>query len=321
MERRSEHPSFVDAVLSQMGGRRTVELLDRLAAAVPWETLAAPIRGLSRNDGPVGGRPTVPVVVMLKCLMLSKWFGLSDPQLEEQVNDRISFRRFVGLTADDQAPDETTMVTFRNRLRQAGMFEQMFSCLQRHLDEQGLIVHEGTIVDASIIQQSRGHKRDDGTSTRDPEASYTKQHGQVHHGYKLHTAVDLHSGLIKKLAFTTAKVHDSRTIDELTADEEHAVIADSAYGDRDRRRRLQARGVMDGIAYKRKRGQPTLYPWQQRINRAVAKLRGRGELPFAWLKRFQGFARVRYRGLHRNADDAFCHALAFNCRRMLSLIT
>jgi IS5 family transposase len=320
MERRSEHPSFVDAALSEMGGRRTMELLDRLATAVPWETLGTPVRWLYRNHGAAGGRPNVPVVVMLKCLMLSKWFNLSDPQLEEQVNDRISFRRFVGLSAEDRAPDETSMVQFRARLREAGMFERLFNRLQRHLQEQGLIVRQGTIVDATIIEQSRGRKRDDGTSTRDPEASYTKHHDQIHHGYKLHAAVELDSGLIRRLSFTTAKVHDSQAIDALIEDETHAVIADSAYHDAARRRRLLRRGVMDGIIYKRKRGQAKLHRWQERINRAVAKLRGRGELPFAWLKRFQGFVRVRYRGLQRNADDAFCHAMAFNCRRMLSLI-
>ncbi|MGH3954168.1 MAG: IS5 family transposase [Mycobacterium sp.] len=305
--------------MEDLGGRRTTELLKKLESAVPWEALAKLVRPLYRNDAVQGGRPPIAAVQMLKCLMLCKWFGLSDPQLEEQVNDRISFSRFVGLRAREAAPDETTMVNFRGRLREAGMFEELFNRLRRHLDEQGLIVREGTVVDATIIEQSRGRRREDGTSTRDPEASYTKKGGQIHHGYKLHTAVDLASGLIRTLSFTTAKVHDSRAIDHLMADEAHAVIADSAYDDADRRRRLQARGVLDGIMYKRRRGQAKLHPWQQRINRAVAKLRGRGELPFAWLKRFQGLARVRYHGLQRNADDAYCHALAFNCRRMLSV--
>jgi IS5 family transposase len=256
---------------------------------------------------------------MPKCLMLAKWFGLSDPQMEEQVNDRISFRRFVGLRGDEQAPDETTMVTFRDRLRAARLFERLFETMNTHLEQLGLFVREGSIVDASIIEQSRPRKNDHGTISRDAEASYTKKSGQIRHGYKLHTAVDAGSGLISKLAFTTAKAHDSTQIDALTEEEEAAVIADSAYADQARRRRLQERGVMDGLAYKRVRGQGRLRPWQERFNRVVAALRGPGEMPFAWLKRLQGFVRVRYRGLQRNRDDALMHALAFNARRSLSL--
>jgi IS5 family transposase len=321
MERRSAEPTFVDAALEELGGRRTTELLNKLDTAVPWESLAKLVRPLYRNHAVKGGRPPIPAIQMLKCLMLCKWFNLSDPGMEEQVNDRISFRRFVGLQAQEAAPDETTMVYFRERLREASLFEMLFERMNGHLTKQGLLVREGTIVDATIIAQSTGRQREDGTSTRDPEASYTKKGGQVHHGYKLHTAVDVQSGLLADLRFTTAKMHDSTQIDQLTEEETVAVIADSAYADRARRQRLKQRGVMDGIMYKRVRGQAKLHPWQERFNRVVAKLRGPGELPNAWLKRFQGFVAVRYRGLQRNRDDAICHALAFNCRRMLCLIS
>jgi IS5 family transposase len=86
---------------------------------------------------------------MLRCLLLAKWFGLSDPQLEDMLHDRLSFRRFVGLALTDNVPDEASFVVFRDRLRE-------------HLDARGLLVKEGTIVDATIIPASRGRARPDG---------------------------------------------------------------------------------------------------------------------------------------------------------------
>lgn len=87
----------------------------------------------------------------MKCLMLQKWFNLSDPGLEEAPRDRISFRRFVGLSFTDKTPDETTFVRFRERLRSAELQEKLFNAVVEHIGEQGLLVREGTMVDTTII--------------------------------------------------------------------------------------------------------------------------------------------------------------------------
>lgn len=314
--RKKRELGFVDAMIG--GGNRTGALLGRLDAATPWETLAEPIAALSEytNTGP--GRPAWSPTLMLKCLMLAKWFNLSDPGLEEALMDRISFRKFVGLSFTDSTPDETTFVTFRKRLREAQIHDDIFDAVVRHLDSQGFLVREGTMVDATIIEQSTGRSRGDGTSTRDPEASFTKKHGQTHHGYKGHIACDL-SGIVTDYRFTTAKEHDSRHIDDLTIDEHTAVIADSAYSDRSRRAALRARGVADGICYKRNRNQAALYDWQERFNSVVSRLRARVEHPFAMMKHQLGLRRVRYRGKHRNAFDFAITLAACNLKKSLSL--
>src|SRR5271156_5877499 len=115
-ERESAQLSFADTVVGQLGGKRTQALLNQLNAAIDWESLAKPIRAVYRNAD--GGPPAEPVVMMIKILMLQKWFNLSDPQAEEQLNDRVSFQRFVGLRGGEAAPDETTLVVFRRRLRE-----------------------------------------------------------------------------------------------------------------------------------------------------------------------------------------------------------
>lgn len=319
-QRKNSAPGLVDGLTNELGGPRTSKLLDRLDAAVPWEKLAKPVLYLPEYRNRGAGRPAWQAMTMLKALLLAKWFNLSDPQLEECLQDRLSFRRFVGLSLTDGTPDETTFVVFRRRLREAKLHDKLFETVLGHIEKQGLLVKEGTLVDATIIEQSTGRKRDDDTSTRDEDASFTKKHGKTHHGYKGHIAVD-RSGIVVKYAFSTAKDHDSRYIDELTKDEPSggAVIADSAYSSDERRRRLRDRGVIDGIVYKRVRGQKKLPDWQERWNKLLAKLRAKVEHPFGMIKQQLGYRRVRYRGRQRNAFDFCMTLIAANVKRSLSL--
>ncbi len=316
--RKNKPDGFVDFALEGFGSTRTAALLARLDNATPWKKLAAPIARLPEYARDNPGRPAWDPVVMLKCLMLSKWFDLSDPGLEEALLDRISFRRFVGLSFTDATPDETTFVRFRARLREANIHDKLFDGVVKHLEKQGYLVREGTMVDATIIEQSTGRKRDDGSSTRDEDASFTKKHGVTHHGYKGHVACDL-SGIVTDYRFTTAKEHDSKRIDELTINERTAVLADSAYASRTRRESLRRRGVIDGIIYKRNRGQSALYEWQERWNNAVSRLRARVEHLFGMLKHQLGYRRVRYRGRSRNEFDFALLLTACNLKRSLSL--
>src|SRR5512138_1638391 len=105
-KRATGQSSFSDLALAHLGGPRTAALLARLDAAVPWDDLVAPVLKLPEYartlaDPSLPGERPIDPRVMLKGLMLAKWFNLSDPQLEEQLKDRISFRRFVGLGQDE----------------------------------------------------------------------------------------------------------------------------------------------------------------------------------------------------------------------------
>jgi len=150
-QRKQRDWGLIDGLTAELGGPRTSKLLTRLDAVVPWVRIAEPVLALpAYQAGP--GRPAWPAVMMLKCLMLAKWFGLSDPQLEETRQDRLSFRRFVGLSLTDATPDETTFVVFRRRLREAGLHEVIFAAVVEHLEEQSVLVKDGTLVDATIIE-------------------------------------------------------------------------------------------------------------------------------------------------------------------------
>ncbi len=316
-EREQSQLSFADTVVAELGGKRTAALLDALDASIDWESLAKPVRAVYRNDD--GGAPAEPAVMMLKIVLLQKWFNLSDPQAEEQLNDRMSFRRFVGLRGRDAAPDETTIVKFRKRLRNADLDAKLFDIVKRSIQKRGLLLREGTLVDALIIEAPTGRRtgeKDEAgreITTRDADASFTRKHDRSYHGYKGHVAVD-RSGLVTGFEFSTASHHDSRYIDGLTKDETRAVIADSAYSDADRRARLTKRKVTAGIAYKRNRGQKQLPPLLKKINRMIASIRAGAEHVMARLRKW-GAAAARYRGERRNRFDFAMILVAHNLRR------
>ena len=317
MERKNNQLTFLDNVTSDFGGKRTAEFFAKCDKYIPWAELAEPLKDMYANNTSKGGASNWPIVMMVKCMMLQKWFNLSDPMLEEMLLDRLSFRRFIGLKMEDNTPDETTFVIFRKRLRKHGHSATLFHKTLEILRQRGVILEEGTCVDATIIETSRGRKRDDGSHTRDKTASYTKKNDRTYHGFKAHIATDT-NGIIKDYRFDTAKVHDSQHINDLTVDEKNCVFADSAYMSSERKKDLEDKGVFCGIIYKRVRGQKELTPEQKRHNRLVAGIRAVVEHPFAWMKN-TGYRRARYRGLRRNGMDFALHAIAYNFKRSFSL--
>ena len=315
-ERRNAPNGLIDGLMADLGGPRTTRLLTRLDKAVPWADLAKPIRRLYKSTK---GRPPWSAELMLRSLLLAKWFNLSDPQLEECLQDRLSFRRFVGLSLTDATPDETTFVVFRRRLREAGLHEVLFERVVAHIEAQGVLVRDGTLVDATIIDAPGGMKRGEGTRTRDEDASYTVKHGIGRFGYKAHIAVDA-SGIVTRCKLTTAKVNDIQCVDELTAGEPKLVVGDSGYTSRKRREEYRKRGVLYAAAYRRARGQSELHDWQRQWNQLVARLRAKVEHPIAMLKQQCGLRRTRYRGLQRNSFDLYVTLIACNLKRSLSLV-
>lgn len=321
MERQLAEPTFADAMIADLGGPRTGEFLDRCEQLIPWAKLADSIKDLFPEQ-PLGGRPFWPAVVMLKCVMLQKWYGLSDPGLEEQLRDRISFRRFVKLSLEEATPDETTMVKFRDRLRDHGCASTIFESALDSLRARGLVLKEGSIVDATIVDAPQGRKVKelDGTErhTHDRCATYTKNHGTLRHGYKAHVKTDTR-GLITDWIFDTAGPHDSNHIDQLTATEQTAIYADSAYGSKARRARLKESGITDRITHKRVRGQKELSAEQKIHNTTCSQVRAFVEHRRAWMVKM-GYTAVRYRGLVRNALDFALTTVAYNFKRSFSLL-
>ena len=197
--------------------KRVKRLGDRLAeieSLIDWEAFRSIVGGMYDNRSEQGGRPNIDEVVMVKLLVLQQWHGLSDPELEKQVADRISFRKFLGFPED--IPDYSTVWYFRDRLAKTGKDRAIWAELQRQLDFLGLKVKQGVVQDATFITADPGHatvdtpRGDEAKTRRSRDGSWAKKGSKSYFGYKLHSKVDTDLGLIRELQTTTASVHDSQ---------------------------------------------------------------------------------------------------------------
>lgn len=190
--------------------------------------------------GPQGGRPAYPLPVMLRVHCLQLFYNLSDPGLEDALYEVESMRRFAGLKLE-RIPDETTILNFRRLLERHQLGEKLFKAINRKLDEAGLLLKEGTIVDATIIAAPSATKNASGE--RDPEMHQTKKGNTWHFGMKLHIGVDDTLGLIHSLETTPANAADIRMADKLLHGEEEVVWGDAGYQGIEKREEHQAREV------------------------------------------------------------------------------
>jgi transposase, IS5 family len=312
MERIPTPPTFTDLTLAGLGGRRSAEFFSRCQTLIPFDRLAQRVSTIFVEDCPKGGAPHWPVVQMLKILFVQKCYGLSDPQTEEALLDRISFRRFVGLSFDDKTPDQSTIWFFRERLEKAGHGSTLFDTTVEMLREQGVLLETGTLIDATLIEAPLGTKREDGTRTAQPCATHTAKGNRAYFGYRAHIATE-RQGFVMDYIYDTACVSEHTHFDALAEKETRAVFADSGCRSRERVGELRGRGVVAGLCHRRVRGQKELTPLQKRLNRIVAGMRAFVEHPFAGIKKMLP-RRARYRTLRRNALDFGLCAMIHNWR-------
>jgi IS5 family transposase len=307
--------SLADGLVEGGAGRN--RQLEKIAALVDWaafeqllgQVYAAPV-----------GRPSYGPVVLLKCLLLQQWYRLSDPGLEEALSDRLSFRRFVGLALADPVPDHSTLSRFRAELVRRDLTGRLLAELNRQLDQRGLMVKSGTLIDASLVEADcrRPNKGEPKERRSDQDASWNAMKDEPLFGYKMHLAVDQGSGLVRQAILTPGHVSDKTPFIDLIQGDEQAVYADRGYDGWWYRQELAERGIADGIMASSYWRRPLDAKGRAR-NRTLAPLRAPIERSFAILKRWYGYRRVRYRSLARNTLQLQLLALALNLRRALAL--
>jgi transposase, IS5 family len=308
---------LAEAFASTKLGRN--ERLERVASEVKWYRFE---KLLQKLEPEAAGRPPFDPLLMFKALLLQQWYALSDAQLEETLNDRVSFRRFVGLGLEADAPDHTTLCRFRNRLVEAKLVERLFAEFDRQIEGRGFVLKQGTMVDATLVEAAGGRPpRGADAEATDPDARFAKKEGQSgsSYGYKAHVGVDQGTRLIRSAILTPANVNETVVADALIRGDERAVYADKAYAKQARRDWLKAAGIKDRIMHKSWGGGPAVSHWQQRRNTLIAVIRASVETVFAVLKRRMAYYRVRYIGLAKNAAHLLLLALAYNMRRASAL--
>lgn len=291
--------------------------LDRLGGLARWYRFEKLLRRLV-DDG--AGRPAWPPVVMFKCLLLQSLYGLSDAELEDALSDRLSFRRFAGLSVEARVPDHTTLCRFRNRLVSEGLHAKLFAELDRQLEAAGLVMKRGTMLDATLIETQASARPPRGEAATDPDAAFAKRSGKPGsiYGYKAHVGVDQGSGLIRSVATTPANVNDTVLADGLIRGDEQAVYADAAYHTHKREAALKARGIKPRLA-RRPNKHHGLSPRLKLYNRLIGRRRAAVETTFATFKRRMRFTAIRYVGLAKAEAQTLMVAIAFNLKRWAKL--
>lgn len=320
MHRQTGQKSLADEIVSNLGRGKHLERIDKI---MDWDALGALVKPIYNSPT---GCPSYPPLVMVKALLLAQWYNLSDPQLEESLADRLSFRRFTGLSLDEETPDHVTFWRFRRELATHNLAEALLSEVNRQLDTKGLILRMGTLVDATLVKAQATPPQTDKwgkvpRESADNDAHWTRGRGGLHFGYKAHISVDQESGLIRRAIMTPANVNESVVADDLICGDERAVYADKAYENKHRRKRLKSKGIKDRIMHRSHKNQDGLPHWQQQRNHLITPIRRKIERVFGTLKRSYGYARVRYYSLQANSTQLMLLATALNMRRAVVLLS
>ena len=311
MHREAGQGSFADALVTGGGNGR----LERIGSLLDWSRLEGMLSGLYASST---GRPSWRPLSLLKILLLESWYGLSDPAMEEALGDRLSFRRFAGLGLDEAVPDHSTISRFRTLLAARGLADAVFGDVVRQLDAQRVTIRTGTLIDATVIEAAAAEphrQKGGGRSKADPDARWVRHaDGSARFGYKLHAAVDLGTGIVRRAIVTGANVADVDHGHHLVCGDERFVYADKGYVGPRLRDRLTQDGIRNRVQKKAGTGRP-LTPHETRRNVLIGRRRGRIEAVFGTLKRSYRMARMRLMGLARNTCATLLTLTAWNLAR------
>ena len=286
---------------------RRDRFLGEINTLTPWSALAAEIEPFyPRGEG--RGRPPIGLERMLRMYVAQQCFGLSDEGIEDALYDSQAIRGFVGIDLNrEAAPDATTLLKFRRLLESHNLTQRIFAAINAHLALKGLLLKEGTVVDATIIAAPSSTKNQSGE--RDPEMHQTKKGNQWHFGMKAHIGVDADSGITHTLVTTPANVADVTQAHGLLHGEETTAFGDAGYQGVTKREENQDTSVTWHVALRpgKRRALPDTPRGRllDQIEQAKASIRAKVEHPFHVVKNLFAHRKARYRGLVKNTAQLF----------------
>jgi IS5 family transposase len=302
--------SFTTWMLKGLHAKQEKSRLSQISNLIDWNPFRQILEEMYDNKSEKGGRPNFDVILMFKILILQKWYGLSDLEVERQMADRISFMAFLGFP--DPFPDSRTIWLFKQRIAESGKDELVWAELQRQLDSMGLHVKRGTIQDATFIEADPGSSKklrgEDAKTRRSRDGTWAKKGDETHFGYKLHQKTDIDYCLIREIETTTASLHDSQ-VDLSTKDE--IVLRDRGYFG------AEAKGI--DFTMKRRTSEKPLEELDKERNRLISKLRSPGERPHAVIKRVFRMGRVLVTTVKRVHVELMVTAFAFDLFQLCTL--
>lgn len=300
--------------------------LELMKRVVDWESFRSLVASIFIDNETTGGRPHTDELVIVRTLVLQQLYGLSDEELEFQMNDRLSFRNFVGFP--DKVPDYSTIWKIRERLQETGTYRKIWDKVQQQINSQGYTIKKGVIQDASFIEADLGRKRHykekkaekEGTTIEytpkqlahmDKDGTFSIKHGQVHYGYKDHVKLDVDHHLIREIEVTTASLHDAKI--DLVEQEDIAAYRDKGYVGTP-----VPKGVIDKTMQRDTRARK-INGGQQKRNYSISQVRAPGERPFAVMKRVFHGAHTLVKTLARVTIKEHFKAIGYNLYQLVTL--
>jgi IS5 family transposase len=315
--------------------------LEKLNAGIDFEKFRSLLEDkLTIEPKGIGGRRPYDYVLMFKIMILQRYYNLSDEQVEYQINDRMSFMRFLELTIADDIPDSRTVWHYRERLTDLGLVESLFDLFLKELEALNLIVNEGKIIDASFVEAPRQrNRRDENTqiksgeipesfkenphklAQKDTDARWTKKNNVNYFGYKDHVKQDAKSKLITEYMVTDASVHDSNATKTLLNENDRGepFYADSAYSGATQETIIEEKGMENQVCKKGAKNRP-LTEEQIASNREKSRVRSRVEHIFGFMEMSMNGMYIYNIGIKRATAVIGLMNLTYNMFRKIQLV-
>lgn len=320
------------------------DFFNQINLLVDWRPLDKLISRHYQKGESAIGRPSYPGLVLFKITLLQTWYNLSDYEVEDQVSDRISFSRFVGISLGDDVPDHSIISRFRTALTESKAYDKLLNKINKQLSKHHILVTTGVIVDASITDSPRapkGKKTQEIVEDRneenvcievkletkpkpgvDQDGSWTKKAGKFRFGYKQHTGVDK-NGLVLAVTTTTASESDTKNLkgvlDKIDLPNGSTMEADKGYKSKENDELLKQKNLKNRILRKAYKNRPLTFR-EKLINKAISKTRYKVERTFGSMVSWFGAGIARYVGIEKMHTQHLMQAIAYNLYRAPRII-
>jgi len=337
-----KQPTLADTICDLRARKIKTTFFTQINELIDWNRIEKLIDADYSKGKSVVGKPSYSGLLLFKMCLLQSWYGLSDYEVEDRLNDSISFSYFCGMHIDEVAPDHSTLSRFRTALTKTKTFEKLFSSINAQLEAHQIIVKKGIIVDASVIEtplRPKGKTKHEVTEDRseeeiavkkkyaesvDKDGTWLKKRGKYHFGFKKHHVTD-NQGLVLGVLTTTASKNEIANLEEvletvnIELPKDIPLKADKGYQSKKNAELLKKRNLKNHILRKASKNKP-MTRWEKKFNKLIGKTRFKVERTFGGIKRWFNGGLARYRGMAKMHTQNLMEAICYNLYRSPGII-
>ena len=329
-------PTLADSICDLRSRKIKRTFFTQINTLLDWSPIEKVLKKYYTKGKSAKGKPSYSGLLLFKMSLLQTWYGLSDYEVEDRVNDSISFSYFCGLHIDQVCPDHSTLSRFRTLMTKTKAYDSLFKEINRQLEAHNIIVKTGAIVDASVIDtplKPKGKANHKVTEDRkdeqevevtkeyadsvDKDAAWLKKAGKYRFGYKKHHVTD-NQGLVLGVLTTKASTNEIANLEAVldTADlpEDIPLKADKGYQSKKNAALLKKRKLKNHILKKAYKNKPLTH-WEKRFNKLIGKTRFKVERTFGGIKRWFNGGTARYKGINKMHTQNLMEAIGYNLYR------